>query len=334
MFDLGYPTFFEMVEPPSNTPYSTTPPQQTGGPLADESSKCPAATNSSAGRRSPKTSRISSSPRTFLRRRRRSVPDQIKCCAYDISQWEAGRCCPGPIYDNNTETGDGRIRLRTPRQLPFPGDPGEGSSNGSHILMSETADSLIHHPGGSTCDSEGRRMTSAERAPVRYVGMTSNGSTVYFTREPATEPEDTDTSLDLYVWHHSDPKTVTLVSNGSTGEEGNRDNCRLSWVEKCDVQFMEPNSPAFPGESNGNSPETRSATASSPARAGTCTSSRRSSSTGPWAASARPTSTCTTMEHSTSSPPPNRSPARKARAVQSLSLRSGKDQPDAGNAER
>ena len=40
---------------------------------------------------------------------------------------------------------------------------------------------------------------------VNYVGMTADGSKVYFTTDQQLAPEDTDTSVDLYMWSAKRP---------------------------------------------------------------------------------------------------------------------------------
>ncbi len=43
-------------------------------------------------------------------------------------------------------------------------------------------------------------MTSPQGHDVDYVGMTADGSKVYFTSEEQLTTEDPDTQLDLYMW--------------------------------------------------------------------------------------------------------------------------------------
>ena len=177
---------------------------------------------------------------------------QIKCCSYDVGEFEAGRCCPGPIYDNNTETGEIELVSEREDHTRFQGVPLKVSSDGSHILMSETADSLIRIPRPLYMRFGGHTYDIGDGAPVDYVSMTADGSTVYFTAKAQLTPEDTDKSVDLYVWNESDPTAVTLVSKGTAGKEGNRDDCKLGWIENCDIQVIEVSNPVVPGQSNGN----------------------------------------------------------------------------------
>jgi guanyl-specific ribonuclease Sa len=77
---------------------------------------------------------------------------------------------------------------------------------------------------------------------VNFVGMTRDGSKVYFTTTaqliPGTgEGQDNDTSLDLYQWSPEGDK-LTLISR--EGGLGNNDNCSATWVEKCGVQPLTP----------------------------------------------------------------------------------------------
>ena len=50
---------------------------------------------------------------------------------------------------------------------------------------------------------------------VQYVGMTPDGSKVFFTSPDKLSPEDTDESVDLYMW--TDDDKITLVSEDTDG---------------------------------------------------------------------------------------------------------------------
>ena len=68
---------------------------------------------------------------------------------------------------------------------------------------------------------------------VEYVGMTEDGSKIYFTSEEQLTNTDTDTSRDLYMWSEA-TNALTLVSAG-TGNSGNSDSCNSSWTSKCNI---------------------------------------------------------------------------------------------------
>lgn len=69
---------------------------------------------------------------------------------------------------------------------------------------------------------------------VQYVGMTADGSTVYFTSPERLTSTDTDSSTDLYMWSE-ETDSLSLVSAGRGGSSGNSDACSASWTEKCGV---------------------------------------------------------------------------------------------------
>ncbi len=111
------------------------------------------------------------------------------------------------------------------------------STDGSHILMSTRSGpnepiphgciwrlmDLIHYDVSLGHD-------------VNYVGMSSDGSKVFFTsyEDLTSDNSDTDTSLDLYMWsENSGAPTVTDIVRG--GGAGNSDNCLTTWTSNCDI---------------------------------------------------------------------------------------------------
>ena len=68
---------------------------------------------------------------------------------------------------------------------------------------------------------------------VNYVGMTEDGSIVYFTSPERLTSEDTDTSIDLYRWSEA-TDSITLASKGQGGA-GNSDACNSGFVDKCGI---------------------------------------------------------------------------------------------------
>ena len=80
-----------------------------------------------------------------------------------------------------------------------------------------------------------------EPAEVEYVGMTANGSTVYFISvEHLTSEDPAHGGTSLYMWsaekaEHSEP-ALTLISKGDPNSGlGNSANCNASWIAKCGV---------------------------------------------------------------------------------------------------
>jgi hypothetical protein len=69
---------------------------------------------------------------------------------------------------------------------------------------------------------------------VKYVGMTEDGSTVYFTSAEQLTADDHDNSTDLFIWREGSPATVTRVSAGSGGT-GDADACQVTWTTSCGI---------------------------------------------------------------------------------------------------
>jgi hypothetical protein len=70
---------------------------------------------------------------------------------------------------------------------------------------------------------------------VQYLGMTGDGSKVYFTSPEQLVAADHDTSTDLYMWSEN-TNALTLVSLGNGGTTGNTDECNATWIEKCGIE--------------------------------------------------------------------------------------------------
>ncbi len=177
---------------------------------------------------------------------------------------------PGSVYDNNI--GQNRVSLasRLANGSPIPSEPGDQvgdplqipavSSDGSRILM---AAGVTGPCGSATCETSpcGNYFGSTPRCPmqpshlymradeavtydvsqghgVKYVGMTSNGSTVYFTSPEQLTTDDHDSSVDLYSWSLEKEKAgeppLTLISVGSSGE-GNSNSCTSDFTTACGV---------------------------------------------------------------------------------------------------
>ena len=75
---------------------------------------------------------------------------------------------------------------------------------------------------------------SGEDHPVDYVGMTADGKKVFFTTDAQLTGEDTDHSVDLYMWNEANGGEITLISKGDSGT-GNEEECGAKWTEKCNA---------------------------------------------------------------------------------------------------
>ena len=159
---------------------------------------------------------------------------------------------PGSVYDNNIGAGTVTIASRTQSGGPIPqgaGEPTETiqlpavSNDGTHVLMSTQAGN-----GGVKLYMRVNEAVSydvSQEHGVQFVGMTSDGSKVYFTSEEQLTSEDDDTSTDLYMWSEAS-NALTLVSTGTDGA-GNTDDCEASWTSKCDIQTIETAGADFQG---------------------------------------------------------------------------------------
>ncbi len=169
---------------------------------------------------------------------------------------------PGAVYDNNTETD-------TVTQVSFDeggnqlhnAAPVEVSSNGFHILMTvggaRRAFRKTNGPGELFMRvSDERTYNIAAGNAVEYVGMTPDGKNVYFTSTASLTPEDTDTSVDLYMWSEegSSEGHLTLISKGNNGTAGNSDSCDATWTQKCNAEpiFFSNNHGGGLGEGGGD----------------------------------------------------------------------------------
>lgn len=188
---------------------------------------------------------------------------------------------PGSAYDDDVATGAISLISKTESGGPIPGGPSQVirflglSDDGSHILMAAGPVPLCGLEG---CSGSGPAPLGPTRlymrvddessydiAPghaVTYVGMTSDGATVFFTSEEQLNGEDHDTSTDLYMWSEAgqkEGKPLTLISKGDNegnpGEPGNTDACspaliptsnnegsfvgeEAPWTSKCGVSLF------------------------------------------------------------------------------------------------
>ena len=138
------------------------------------------------------------------------------------------------------------------------------STDGSHILMSIEATTpscsdfgcthglvqLYMRVGDAVSYVVSESELTHESAAVDYVGMTSDGSEVFFTSSEQLTSADTDHSTDLYMWSaeraEQGKPPLTLISKGDNGS-GNTDSCApaAGWTNQCGVV------PVIPGRSNG-----------------------------------------------------------------------------------
>ena len=173
---------------------------------------------------------------------------------------------PGSVYDNETANATVQVVSKLPTGEPISPQPTDHagdplqipavSADGSRILMAAGGTGPC---GSATCGSPpcGSSLNAAMRCPLRpsqlymrigdavtrniseghivdYVGMTSDGSKIYFTSNEQLTPEDQDASTDLYMWSQKgeeEGRPLMLISQGEgreAGDPGNTDACAVS----------------------------------------------------------------------------------------------------------
>ena len=178
---------------------------------------------------------------------------------------------PGSVYDNNIAANTVAVASRLPNGDAIPAEPGDEagdplqipavSRDGSRILM---AAGITGPCGSATCAAapcgtwfggltsrcpmqpshlymrldETVTYDVSEGHGVTFVGMTADGSKVYFTSEEQLTPADQDSSADLYMWSAEKAENaefpLKLVSIGVSGE-GNSDSCSSTSTAGCGV---------------------------------------------------------------------------------------------------
>ena len=184
---------------------------------------------------------------------------------------------PGSVYDNDTATGTVEIVSKLAGGGPIPsqstdesGDPLQipaVSGDGSHILMAAAGTGPCganQCPPVDPCLAYGEDPAPrcqmqpsnlymrvddsltydvSEGHDVTYVGMTPDGSKVYFTSSEHLTSEDLDHGgTSLYMWSEQGAvagKPLTLISKGNNpgdpGEPGNSADCNVSFTSECGV---------------------------------------------------------------------------------------------------
>jgi hypothetical protein len=162
--------------------------------------------------------------------------------------FESGRCEQGgrmceekiAIPGIQNYNGEGTItESAMDTKHPAKVNPGV-STDGSHILMSTSSEpydvftNLVSLPpihlymrvnDAVTYDvSKGNR--------VDYIGMTADGSKVFFRSAEQLTADDHDTSEDLFMWSEASD-TLTRISQGAGN--GDTDACNSTWASQCDV---------------------------------------------------------------------------------------------------
>jgi hypothetical protein len=149
-------------------------------------------------------------------------------------------CCAAPIYDNNTVTGTVKhISVKEDKETSFIGIPLYASTDGSNIVMAETANTsiFVETPLFVWVSAVGHTYDIAPEHNVRFEGATADGKTVYLSSTQQLTADDHDGSRDLFMWQESNPKELTRISVGSGGA-GDSDSCSVSWTGGCGIETI------------------------------------------------------------------------------------------------
>jgi sugar lactone lactonase YvrE len=181
---------------------------------------------------------------------------------------------PGSVYDNDLNTGEVAVVSKLPGTEGGGDIPAEStvpnhfievfdsSRDGSHLLIGapsvcsatsfkecgQTFEYTTAHLYMRVGGASGITYDVSQGHRVLYKGMTDDGRLLYFTSAEQLTSDDTDTSVDLYMWRE-DTEEITRVSDSPEGGGiGNSDECNVTWTANCDVEVV----PASRGGGFGN----------------------------------------------------------------------------------
>lgn len=151
----------------------------------------------------------------------------------------------GSLYDNDIAAKTVSLISKLPGGGPLPEvvPTSQGveiagvSPDGSHVLMQTPAAGGLSYLYMRVGGGLGVTYEVSEGKPVAPIGMTRNGSKVFFTTPEQLSPQDTDSSEDLYMWSEATGQ-VTLLSQGDGN--GNVDSCNAGWTSGCSVKPLNP----------------------------------------------------------------------------------------------
>jgi hypothetical protein len=151
---------------------------------------------------------------------------------------------PGSAYDNDIAAGTVTPISKTASGDDIPAGQGSShpyiefpaiSTDGSHILMSTEGLNGTRHLYMAVDDVHHYDVsigTDGLDHAVQFVGMTPDGSTVYFASAEPLSADDHDTSTDMFMWSEDSPGEVTRISAGEGGG-GDSDACTAAWTSGC-----------------------------------------------------------------------------------------------------
>jgi hypothetical protein len=158
----------------------------------------------------------------------------------------------GSAYVDDVQSGDITLISKTEGGQDIPKDPNSGvsdefirlpamSDDGTHVLMSTGGANGTVHLYLRDVDQGASYEVSADESSVnqgvKFEGMTSDGSRVYYSTNKQMTTDDTDTSIDLYMWDEATNSSTRISDSGNLA--GNTDACSASWNGgKCNIQVV------------------------------------------------------------------------------------------------
>jgi hypothetical protein len=146
---------------------------------------------------------------------------------------------PGSAYDNDigaktvtliSKLPDGKDIPQLQENKPLEYFDFTGiSTDGSHILMQQKG---VTGPVHLYMRVNDLITYDVSRSDVKFIGMTSNGSKVIFSAAQQLTPDDTDNSVDIYMWEEEGDK-LTRLSKGNG--QGDTNECAPTWGSQCDA---------------------------------------------------------------------------------------------------
>ncbi len=164
---------------------------------------------------------------------------------------EALAKAPGSAYDDDIAKGTVQVISKKKNGTPINSSAehiefpyGAASTDGSHVLMStpgpEGAVQLYMRVGGGL----GVTYEIASPHAVHYVGMTPDGSKVYFTSKEHLSAEDEDSSENLYMWSEQGElkgHPLTLLSKPDGSAVTGTPSCPVTtWTTGCGAVALPP----------------------------------------------------------------------------------------------
>ena len=164
----------------------------------------------------------------------------------------------GSVYDNDLAAKTVVIASKLPGgNIDIPQESGsktadyintpDASVDGTHLLMAAFAGSA---DCGAYCDMPAHLYMRVNAALtydvsqghlVGYAGMTRDGSTVYFSSREQLTSDDTDDSVDLFMWSETTDSLTRL--SATSGAAGDMDACNADWTSRCNVEVVSTGGP-------------------------------------------------------------------------------------------